>query len=149
MDIDIIKRNYITIAQNVTEEHRCKIILHENYRWYFGEFDSIDQLNFFAKTVGFKIHYVDMIKYRGATGMVARFTLDRQFVEEGYFWNLNQIPDGAKPIKALCNGSIVTCYYLNDGKNIHWYRPNPNAKNVYKPLNIEEHIKHSMIYGSY
>lgn len=148
MDIDIIKRNYITIAQNVTEDHRYKIILHKN-QWYFGEFDSIDQLNFFAKTVGFKIRYVDMVKYRGATGMVARFTLDRQFVEEGYFWNLNQIPDGAKPIKAHCNGSIVTCYYLNDGKNIHWYRPNPNAKNVYKPLNIEEHIKHNRIYGSY
>lgn len=35
---------------------------------------------------------------------------------------------------------IVDCYFLNDGETIHIYRPNPNAKEVYKPLSLKDHI---------
>lgn len=80
---------------------------------------------------------------------IARFSLNREFKEEKSFWNLSEIPSGAKPIKALSNGSFVTCYFLNDGKIVHWYRPNPNSKNVYKPMTLQQHIRHREVYGLY
>ena len=67
----------------------------------------------------------------------------------GGFWKREDIPAEAKPIKALSNGSIVTCYFTNDGETIRMYRPNPNAKDVYKPLTTEQHITHCRIYGTY
>ena len=36
-----------------------------------------------------------------------------------------------------------------DGEVIHFMRPNPNAKDIYKPLDIVEHIKHVKQYGTY
>lgn len=59
----------------------------------------------------------------------------------GGFWKLSDIPENAKPFKALSNGSIVNCFFLNNGETIHIYRPNPNAKEVYKPLALKERIK--------
>ncbi len=67
----------------------------------------------------------------------------------GGFWSLEDIPKNAKPIKALSNGSLVTCYFINDGKTITFYRPNPNAKTLYIPTEINEHINHQKEYGCY
>lgn len=55
----------------------------------------------------------------------------------------------AKPIKALSNGSIVDCYYINNGKDVKFYRCNPNAKKFYKPLPLDEHIAYQKKYGSF
>ena len=55
----------------------------------------------------------------------------------------------AKPIKALSNGSIVDCYFINDGERVRFYRCNPNAKDFYKPLTTEEHIKYQKEFGTY
>lgn len=71
------------------------------------------------------------------------------FKDEGYFWKKEDLPSGAKKIKALSNGSIVDCYYKKEKSAVCFYRPNPNAKNVYKPLSIEEHIKHQKENGIY
>nr|DAE88671.1 MAG TPA: hypothetical protein [Caudoviricetes sp.]DAN17138.1 MAG TPA: hypothetical protein [Caudoviricetes sp.] len=136
-------KNYMTIAKNITERHRTKIIIHKSWQWYLAEFDSLEQLHFFENVVGFKTHFIEM------ENGIARFSLSHEFKEEKYFWKLSELPAGVKPIKALCNGSIVTCYFLNDGKIIHWYRPNPNARNVYKPMTIQQHIKHREVFGSY
>lgn len=135
--------NYMTIAKNITEGHRTKIIIHKSWQWYLAEFDSLEQLHFFENVVGFKTHFIEM------ENGIARFSLSHEFKEEKYFWKLSELPAGVKPIKALCNGSIVTCYFLNDGKIIHWYRPNPNARNVYKPMTIQQHIKHCEVFGLY
>ena len=42
-------RNYMTVAKNINERHRTKIIIHKNWQWYFAEFDSLEQLHFFEK----------------------------------------------------------------------------------------------------
>lgn len=136
-------KNYMTVAKNINERHRTKIIIHKNWQWYFAEFDSLEQLHFFEKTIGFRTCYL------GMENGIARFSLNREFREEKDFRNLSEIPSGAKPIKALSNGSFVTCYFLNDGKIVHWYRPNPNCKNVYKPMTLQQHIKHREVYGLY
>ena len=75
-------------------------------------------------------------------GKYRRYSISRTIDDRcgGGFWKLSDIPDDAKPFKALSNGSIVDCYFLNDGETIHIYRPNPNAKEVYKPLSLKDHI---------
>lgn len=55
----------------------------------------------------------------------------------------------AKKIKALSNGSIVDCYFVNDGNRVKFYRCNPNAKKFYHPLSLEEHIKYHREHGSF
>ena len=73
-------------------------------------------------------------------GEYIEYRLSHSIDDNNSFMKLSDIPNGAKPFKALSNGSIVDCYFLNDGKTIHIYRPNPNAKNVYKPLDTKDHI---------
>ena len=63
------------------------------------------------------------------------------------FTNKDQLPKGARKIKALSNGSIVTCYYKRDLNNLLFFRPNPNYKDIYKPLSLKKHIKHVKKYG--
>ena len=49
------------------------------------------------------------------------------------FWHKNDVPRNAKSFIGLSNGSYVDCYYADiDGWRII-YKPNPNAKEVYKP----------------
>lgn len=65
------------------------------------------------------------------------------------FTSRDQIPYKAKPIIALSNGSKVKCYYLRQGEDLLFFRPNPNYKKIYKPLSLKRHIKHTLKYGNY
>lgn len=55
----------------------------------------------------------------------------------------------AKKIKALSNGSIVDCLFINDGERVKFYRCNPNAKDFYHPLSLKRHIKFQQSRGVY
>jgi hypothetical protein len=59
-----------------------------------------------------------------------------------HFLTLSELPKGRRKFKALSNGSIVDCYFKRNGKNIIIYRPNPNAKEIFKPVTSDEHILH-------
>ena len=59
---------------------------------------------------------------------------------EEHFWKIDEIPANAELYKDLSNGSLVDCYYTKENDIYTVYRPNPNAKNVYKPMEIEQHI---------
>lgn len=74
---------------------------------------------------------------------------DKLFNDGGYFWKKEELPAGAKKIKGLSNGAIVDCFYIIKKDNILFYRPNPNAKRVYRPLSVEEHIKFQSENGIY
>ena len=143
--------NRMTIVERTGDRHRSHIIIHDSVgMFYVAEFDSIDQLDFFAKTVGFTYTEVSR-RETERYGTFQECVLDRQIDNRcnGGFFSLDQIPESAKPIKALSNGSIVTCYFTNDGEQIRFYRPNPNAKQVYHPLCIDDHIAHVRTYGLY
>lgn len=121
--------------------------------WNFASLDDKEQLDTLAKTLGFTYKLVEE-KPDGrlpGKGVIRFYELDKTIVNEtsGGFWSLDDVPEGYKPITALSNGSLVTCYFYNDGEVIHFMRPNPNAKDVYKPLDIVEHIKHIKQYGTY
>ena len=91
---------------------------------------------------------VNEILHEGTEHEIQVCFTDKIIRDGFYFWKIEDLPEGIKPIKALSNGSIVTCYYKTD-KEAVIYRPNPNAKEVYDPLETAEHIAHKKIYGTY
>lgn len=143
--------NRMSMVEKTNERHRSHIIIFSNDgMWHCAEFENRDQLDFFAQTVGFTYEIVES-RERPIYGKYEEYRLSHEIDKGSYggFWNLSELPEGVKPIKALSNGSIVTCYYTNDGQTIRFYRPNPNAKEVYKPLDLQNHIAHQRIYGVY
>ena len=112
--------------------------------WFFGVFNSKKALDRFAEKVGFSYKLVEK------QGGLVTYICDRKFYSsENYFRSLEEIPENAKPIKALSNGGIVDCFFVNNGSEIIFYRPNPNAKEVYKPLSLTEGIEYTRKFGSF
>ena len=134
-----------TVERTDGQYHRSHIIIHID-NFYFFECETKEQLDYMARTLGFAY---ELTEERESVhfGVYRRYDLDREF-RNGGFSHLEELPEGVKPIKALSNGSIVTCYYHNDGETVTLYRPNPNYKDIYKPLPIDQHIAHVRIYGS-
>ena len=60
---------------------------------------------------------------------------------------MEEIPEDAIKFKGLSNGSLVDCYYIHTEKGSDIYKPNSNAKDVYKPLPLKEHIEFQRING--
>ncbi len=140
---------YITIVERTESAyHRSKIILHDGM-YYFAEFANLDQLNQFAATLGFSYELRET-RETERFGKYEVYNISHK-IDNGWhgFFSLDELPENTKPFKALSNGSNVTCYFANDGKTITIYRPNPNSKEVYKPLSHNEHIAHKRIYGTY
>lgn len=173
---------YITTVDKPHEQyHRSKVIIHDDYMFHLASFNNIKQLDLFAGKLGFTYNLVEEKPFFGDdTNIYRRYEMSHNVKNELYgFWKKEDVPKDAKPIKALSNGSIVTCYFVNDGKNITIYRPNPNAtaenKNryktkeeyekavsnrvyypnslefdaVYDPLPLDEYTKYRNRYGTY
>ena len=56
------------------------------------------------------------------------------------FWNIEEVK-GMKAYIALENGEYVVFYYKHYKNGVKIMKPNPNAKNVYTPLNYREMAK--------
>ena len=144
--------NMLTIVEKTSDRwHRSHIIIRSLFgSWIVAEFDSVEQLDFFAQTLGFTYEAVEWRDTEDC-GIYREYRLSHVIDQGtgGGFWSLGDLPEGVKPIKALSNGHIVTCYYTNNGETIRFYRPNPNAHQVYHPLPLEDHLAHRRIYGSY
>ena len=78
-------------------------------------------------------------------GKVQSFIADNIEIQEKLFWRMEEIPKDAVKYIDLSNGSLVDCYYTNE-KNVYTvYRPNPNAKEVYKPMELKQHLEYISI----
>ncbi len=71
---------------------------------------------------------------------VTRYAVDQKVIER-YFWKQDQIPSTATNFYHAVNGHMVKCYMTHTDKEVVLYFPNPNAKEVYKPLSTARHIK--------
>ena len=133
-------KNYITIVEKTSKRFRSHVIIYNGF-YHFAEMHTIEQLEKFSNMLGFT-YTLEEVSQSEEHGKYRRYSISRTIDDRcgGGFWKLSDIPDDAKPFKALSNGSIVDCYFLNDGETIHIYRPNPNAKEVYKPLSLKDHI---------
>ena len=144
--------NYISYIEHTDSEyHPYHWIIHLG-TWHAARFDQKEQLDFFASLLGFSYSLVKRENWRGTETIYEEYAMDKNIVEPfgyGGFWKSEELPEGVKPIKALSNGSIVTCYFRTLDDQIELYRPNPNAHEVYKPLSTNLHIMHQKIYGIY
>lgn len=128
--------------------HRSKIIIRKDWAWCLAEFPTEKAFQKWLDYCGLEIKLEEQrMATKTEWGLWKRFSVNRKVKEEKHFWKKEEVPNEAKPIRLLSNGSIVTGYILNDGEVLHIYRPNPNAKEVYNPLTIEERIKYEKENG--
>ena len=78
-------------------------------------------------------------------GKVQSFTAENIEIQEKLFRTMEEIPENAVKYTDLSNGSLVDCYYTNENNIYTQYRPNPNAKEVYKPMGLKQHIEYISI----
>ena len=101
-------------------------------------------LNDFIKRTG-----ADFIKQNEVMtadhGKVQSFTAENIEIQEKLFWKMEEIPENAVKYTDLSNGSLVDCYYTNEHNIYTVYRPNCNAKEVYKPMELKQHIEYISI----
>lgn len=139
---------YISYVERPHElYHRKHWIIH-NGMWYQAEFDREAQLKEFAGKLGFTYELKEEKPWPYG-GIYREYSMSHPIVDMPSFYSLSEIPEDVKPIKGLSNGSIVTCYYRKTQERIEFYRPNPNASEVYDPLPIDEHVAYCTLFGTF
>lgn len=145
-------RVFISSIDKTNKYHRAHWIIH-NGAFYFAEFNTGKQLDEFLKKL--KIMIGQRIKYNESSDAIYQESALQYYdgtvitdIKSYLFWNIEELPKKAKPIRALSNGSLVTCYYLRVKNTLHWFRPNPNSS-VFDALTNDEHIAHVKLYGLY
>ena len=106
-----------------TESRKSKVVIMKDWNYIFEEFQTIKAFKEWAEYVGMTYRKSDLGQY-----------YTNQFIRSEYFWKLEELPDGCKPIEGMCNGSKVRCFVCKKGDTITFYLPNPNAKGVYVPF---------------
>lgn len=140
--------NYISMVEKTDRQyHRSPIILHRENMYYLAEFQTQDQLDEFARMMGFT-YTLRKEETSSIFGWYREYDIDRVFDDTKSFYHHAEVPEEAKWFMALSNGGIVPCYFVNDGKTITIYRMNPNAR-CYNPLPVNEHISYQRRYGRY
>ena len=101
-------------------------------------------LNDFIKRTG-----TDFIKQNEVItadhGKVQSFISENIEIQEKLFWKMEDIPENAVKYTDLSNGSLVDCYYTSENNVYTEYRPNCNAKEVYKPMELKQHVEYILI----
>ena len=97
-------------------------------------------LNDFIKRTG-----IDFVKQNevmtAGHGKVQWFVAENIEIHEKLFWKMEDIPENAVKYTDLSNGSLVDCYYTSENNIYTVYRPNCNAKEVYKPMELRQHLE--------
>lgn len=149
-----IKKNDVYIYKEPTEKKPYKVVIFQTgcaLMFHVASFKNFDQFKKFLKIFQIKIIYVDT--YNKGTSREVKHYKTNYLIKDDVcgFWKPQRLSKNRKKIKALSNGSIVDCILKRDEKNkiITICRPNPNAKEVYKPYTTEQHIEHCKTYGTY
>lgn len=111
--------------------------------FHMASFDTIEQFANFCQK--FKI----LLKPRYESDSVEVFETNKT-IDDGHipFWKLSELPKGAKKHLLYSNGSVVVGYYKNTKNKLLFYRPNPNAKDIYKPVNDKQRQAHRAKFGT-
>ena len=133
--IPYVKR-VTTYIESVKKDGIIKISVKKLGEWCnIASFYSWEQLDNWCRnlSVGYELEE-DRGDYKS-------YRLSHDIKETKGFWRLEDLPEGVRPIKLLSNGSIVDGYFRTTFDEVEIYRPNPNSKEVYKPLCLEDHIR--------
>ena len=102
-------------------------------------YQTVAGLKYFLKNFGLEID-ARLTQYHDYTStgngrLVTMTCKEKRVIDDfGGFWDISEVPEDATPYYDLCNGSYVQCYILDKGNEVITYKPNPNAKDVYTPL---------------
>ena len=131
---DLEKYNAI---QAPSQRRENKIIIHDG-GWHFSRMDTREQLQDFCRLLG-----IEITEKINDDGLLSYYRTNTTLLDMSNltFWDLSDVPTNATKIKGLSNGAIVDCYFLRNGNDLTIYRPNPNAKNVYKKMEFEKEME--------
>lgn len=121
------------------DDHGYKYLIKKDYRLGFGAYKTDAGFKFWLKSRNVQLRRTEVINHP-LKGIIKIYNVIGEVVEES-FWHLSDIPLDAVRFTGLSNGSLVDCYYLHTDNGSIIYRPNPNAKEVYNPMPIDEHIE--------
>ncbi len=151
------RRDYAIVAEKRPKDNLTRRDLDE-YAAYIVK--SGDGMFFHAASFYEKFQFDEFIEKFGITltespelssvsdryGKVTFYYLDKIF-KDASFVEIGQVHASAKPIKLLSNGCIVDGFYTDENNIITFWRPNPNCKDIYKPMELEEHIAYHLSHG--
>jgi len=133
----------LIIRENPGSEY--KYLIRTKYAQGYTAYRTQKGFMDFMKRSNLKIKFVE--KYHNKEyGKILIYNLIGE-VKDLLFWKMSELPEGVIKFKGLCNGSYVDCYYIHNENGSTVYRPNPNAKEVYNPLTLAEHIKLNKVIG--
>ena len=147
LTLTIVERpNLKRYTDGIRYEYKAVI---QDYNFHVASFRTLAGMAEFIKYFGLHLEHIEtfnsdeMHRKEWKAGIIKRYKVRERFHDAGYFYSREQVPEGAKPMKLLSNGSIVDGYTLRDGNVIYIYRPNPNAnKSIYNPLDLSAHIEY-------
>lgn len=125
-----------------------QIIIHDGWEWHMGSIQNKSQLNDFLNFFNIELKDIFQEIEHRTTGKITYYNLSKNIkTYSKSFWSLEElkkVSNGAelKKVKGLSNGSIVDCYAEIKENDVIIYRPNPNAKEVYKTMEHEEGINY-------
>lgn len=149
-DMPLYGRYYLSQITRTCGTHRAKFIIHRPDLFYLAEFSTKEQLDNFLNMLGLTCTQVSVKDYDGQIGNTYReYIFDKEIYDRYLFCKKEELPENAKPFKALSNGHITTCYFTNNGHTVEIYRPNANYHDVYDPMpddEMNEFIKQHGLY---
>ena len=148
--------NEIFIYKKIDEKNRYKIVLWRadeyKYMYHLASFSNVEQLEMFLQRMGVTYTYEKTLNEGDEENEIKIYKTNYAILDARVpFWRLEDLPKNAIKFKALSNGEIVDCYFkkFKRTKTIYIYRPNPNAKEIYNPLPLQEHRAFKLLYGTY
>lgn len=145
--------NNVYIYKEITNNQPYKVVIINANDSMFNtaSFYNMSQFKKFIKLFDIKLEFQEVLN--AGTDREIKFYKTNYIIQSDciYFWETPKQTKNMKKIKALSNGSIVDCYIKRDNrkKTITILRPNPNAKDIYKPLTLNEHIAFQTLHGIY
>lgn len=115
------------------------------HKTIYNDFKDKDILETVDRAFNMAFHSEDLQKKE-----IGNLFLEHHFKNINFAYNMNSESMAiAKPFLSLSNGHIVKNYFVSTDKEVRIYRCNPNAKDFYKPLSLDEQIVFNKEYGSY
>lgn len=134
----------IIVREKTKESNEYKFLIRDG-AYSYEAYHTQNGFEFFLDSRNIDLELVEE-RYSDDYGKV-QFYKSNSVIKDILFWILEEVPSNAIQFTGLSNGSLVDCYYLHTENGSEIYRQNLNAKEVYNPMPINEHIAFQRVNG--